>query len=364
MTQAKLKGLSDRELLNHTQSLVAQERSTTLDILLHLNEVERRGLHLKLGYSSLFDYCTRRLKYSASAAGRRVQVARCVRRYPQVFELLRAREVNLSTVSLVAPILNDQNRRDVLKSIRGKSQREVEVIASQYRPPIALRDRVRPVRVRVPETAAARSPHDDTIAPSKTDNRIPLSSYSRSGSGKTPNRRARIEQKLLVQFLASEAFMKKYERVRALLSNRLSDTSFENVFEALIEEFIDRHSPESKNRRREKRRCARSQEPRRRSTGRPANGGAPGAHGDRSRHIPEALRDKVYERDGGRCTYVGSGGKRCRSTHALQIDHKKPFARGGKSTLSNLRLLCANHNRMAAEEAYGADFMEQFPKRE
>ena len=60
-----LRSLSDQQILSRIQSLTKQERSLTLQVLLHLNEIERRRLHLKLGYSSMFDYCTAGLGYSA-----------------------------------------------------------------------------------------------------------------------------------------------------------------------------------------------------------------------------------------------------------------------------------------------------------
>ena len=33
------------------------------------------------------------------------------------------------------------------------------------------------------------------------------------------------------------------------------------------------------------------------------------------------MRDQVFARDHGKCVYVGKTGRRCGSTHALQIDH-------------------------------------------
>ena len=71
----RLSGLTDHELLARVQKLRGGERETTLEILRHLNEVERRKLHLTLGYSSMFVYCTEHLCYSESSAGRRVQSA-------------------------------------------------------------------------------------------------------------------------------------------------------------------------------------------------------------------------------------------------------------------------------------------------
>jgi len=84
----------------------------------------------------------------------------------------------------------------------------------------------------------------------------------------------------------------------------------------------------------------------------------------RSRAIPAAVKDKVYKRDGGKCTFVGKNGKRCSSTWNIEIDHIVPFARGGDNSPGNLRLLCAKHNLMEAQRAYGEDFMKKYYKRE
>jgi 5-methylcytosine-specific restriction endonuclease McrA len=70
------------------------------------------------------------------------------------------------------------------------------------------------------------------------------------------------------------------------------------------------------------------------------------------KHIPAHMRDRVLVRDK-QCTYVGANGERCGSTHVLQIDHIKPVARGGASTIDNLRVLCAYHNRLESERLMG-----------
>ena len=44
--------------------------------------------------------------------------------------------------------------------------------------------------------------------------------------------------------------------------------------------------------------------------------------------------------------------------HFLEFDHIEPVARGGASTVENVRLLCRAHNQHAAEQAYGAAFMD------
>ena len=64
------------------------------------------------------------------------------------------------------------------------------------------------------------------------------------------------------------------------------------------------------------------------------------------RSIPAAVRRQVWQRDGGRCSYVDPRtGRRCASRHLLEIDHRVPYACGGSAERANLRLLCAARHR-------------------
>ncbi len=79
-----------------------------------------------------------------------------------------------------------------------------------------------------------------------------------------------------------------------------------------------------------------------------------------SRYISAAVLRAVWLRDQSRCAFVGTSGKRCDSTHQLQV-HLKPFARGGVATEDNLGLRCRQHNVYEAELDFGADFMRSLP---
>lgn len=76
------------------------------------------------------------------------------------------------------------------------------------------------------------------------------------------------------------------------------------------------------------------------------------------RHIPARVRREVARRDEHRCTFVAQNGRRCEARGRLEYDHIEPVARGGKPTISNLRLRCRAHNQYAAEKTYGASFMQ------
>ena len=72
-----------------------------------------------------------------------------------------------------------------------------------------------------------------------------------------------------------------------------------------------------------------------------------------------AVRRKVWQRDEGRCTWRGAGGRRCESTWKLELDHVHPAALGGPSTADNLRLLCSVHNQLHAEQVFGREHLGQ-----
>ena len=75
------------------------------------------------------------------------------------------------------------------------------------------------------------------------------------------------------------------------------------------------------------------------------------------RTVPAHVKRAVWERDGGRCSLVGVGGRRCSATRSLEFDHIVPVAQGGASNAANIRLLCRVHNQFAADQAFGREFM-------
>jgi 5-methylcytosine-specific restriction endonuclease McrA len=363
-----LRSLSDSDILSRVQNLAMRERKLTLALLLHLNEIERRKLHLKQGYSSMFDYCTSGLGYSEPSAMRRIATARCVARFPEIYRLLETNELNLSTVARVSRVLTTANADALLSRIRGKSYRELEAIVAEYQPRARPRDVVRSVVVRVP----------GALAPLASDHVNPLGGTASMGTSvvshadasavaangacektaylrregdfdPTADRSRKDEKRVQYQFTASKAFQEKVDKIKTLAWHRLpANASLEQVFEIALDCYIEKHDPSRRRDRREQRLeratpAKKTQTPRTTMSrpNRPA------------RHIAAAAKDEVFARDGGRCRYVSDEGRRCASVAALQIDHIKPVARGGASTIDNLRLLCAYHNRLESERMMG-----------
>ena len=76
-----------------------------------------------------------------------------------------------------------------------------------------------------------------------------------------------------------------------------------------------------------------------------------------ARTIPAHVRRAVVERDGGRCTFIGTNGTRCELRTRLEFDHVLPVARGGEGTVSGVRIRCRAHNPHEVEQAFGQDSM-------
>ena len=88
--------LGDQQLLEQTRRLAANQRCIDVHILDHLDEIDRRGLALRRGFSSLFDYAVRELRFSDAAAQRRIQAMRLCRRHGWVRASLQSGELSMT----------------------------------------------------------------------------------------------------------------------------------------------------------------------------------------------------------------------------------------------------------------------------
>ena len=341
-----LTSLSDRALVDRLRTLVQKEQTLTLEILPHLVEVIRRGLHLCKGYGSLYEYCKGELGYTDASAWRRTRAAQAIVRCPEALDRLRDGRVNLCTLSRVHKFLTSA----ILREICGRSKVEVELIAAAYDVKGISPDRTRPVMVpkaRDVRLEIAGPPSPPGTVVDRTNGEITSVEHGQAPSLRSEvdltNVKLSFEQKWKIEGVVSKKVKAKLDRCKMLLSRKYPQgVDYDILFDELAEVFLERVDPQRKRQKREQPRARSMRSARAEST----------TH--ESRHIPAKEKEKVWIREKGRCTYVGSDGKRCDSTHSLQYDHHPiPFARGGPSKASNLRLLCAHHNRYTAEKTFG-----------
>lgn len=131
------------------------------------------------------------------------------------------------------------------------------------------------------------------------------------------------------------------QEARELLSHRLASRELSEVLEAMLVITL----PVLR-----KQKFAESAHPR-------SSGGARHEPSS-SRQIPAHVKREVWERDGGRCTFVGTDGHRCTSRERIEFDHRVPVTKGGAATVENVRLLCHAHNQYEAERVLGEGFMK------
>jgi hypothetical protein len=408
INQNALSRLSDSQLIKRLDALVQKERETTLDVIRHIIEFDRRKLYLGIGYSSLYDYCTLHLGMSESAAMRRIKTARCIIEFPEILRLLKKNELNLTSVCMLAGILSDDNKEEVLKDARCKSKRQMEEIVARYKSGKDFNDRVRTIFVKTPLEEVA-----DTIAAHANDSGNKDRNHIRSNpddskhqnwvksttagggekpavipklgpgtSGNTITQKTVLKKKYKLEFAVEPECMKKLEETKAILSKKYpKGVPLGKLLEEALDAYLDKNSSERKKKRREERRMKqeennkeessqkkKSQKAKNTSTNkikfeRSRNRGPTNCENEEynniNRHIPKAVQDKVFARDKGRCTYTSPEGVRCNSTWDLEIDHIIPFAQGGDHSMDNLRLLCRAHNQHEAERVYGREFMER-----
>ena len=70
--------------------------------------------------------------------------------------------------------------------------------------------------------------------------------------------------------------------------------------------------------------------------------------------IPAAVKHAVWLRDGGRCRFVATNGRRCGSRRFVEFHHMISRANGGKGTVENTELRCGPHNRYEDDVQSGA----------
>ncbi len=364
--------LSSHALTARLGELLSLERRTIVEFLLHLVELERRSLHLELGYSSLFVFCTEHLKLSKGSAFRRTTAARLIARYPSIAEMLRDGRLNLAALCELRDALDDATHVQVLERAAGKTEDQIRELVAALRPRPAPTDLFRRLPTPAPAlgsatelrffassapTAAPVIPGEPTTSPAPPAIAAAESPAIMAAEARRPSRATITpisEERRVLRLTVSRDFTDDLMRAKALLSHLIPNGDLEQVLHACVRKTIAV--------------C----EKRRRGSDNPRAPGAtkrdpqlaapprPGDESPESRNIPTDVRREVWRRDAGACTFVGTTGHRCNSTHQIQFHHLIPYGRRGPSTVANITLRCRIHNQYAAELDYGRDFMRRY----
>ncbi len=364
----KLGDLTNDELLARLNAHVGNGHVWQARLLEYLGEVEVRRLDRENAYSSMWDFCIRKLGMSEGEAHRRIAVARVVRRFPRALALLERGEVHLSAVYALREHLRGENHEELLREAIGKSTQEVKaMIAARFpRPDVA--NCIEPVAPQV--QLAVVSPHaSEEFRPSAAGS---------VGAETRPKIEPLSATRYRVELTVSADVKAKLERIKDLMRHRNPAGDLEIVLDASLDLLLAKL---------ERQRLGKVSRPNRLKRAEPPMGAAEhaGTHapdrgadagksaaadamvtrakqrGDdvmdtvRRRHIPREVRRQVFARDGEQCSYLDTQGNRCPARAFLELDHIHAKALGGADDAANLRVRCRAHNQHHAEQVFGRE---------
>ena len=318
--------LSDDALAHGLAAAARNEGCSTARLLAHIAEFDARKLCRPAGYRSTFRYCVDHLHLSEDAAYWRIRAARVAQRFPVVFAMVADGRLHLTGIVQLHDHLTEANAEELFAAATHKSRREIELVLALRFPQADVATVLRPVcadssRELVPapvfDTAHSAPEHAPAAPP--------------------PSRVTPLApERFAFQTTIAQATHDKLRHVQDLLGHRVPAGDLAAVLDLALDALVEKL---------EKQRCAATSKP----------------HAARAttnaRHVPAPVRRAVWKRDGGRCTFVGDTGHRCDARGDLELDHVIPVARGGESTVDNLRLRCRAHNQLDAERTFGAAFM-------
>jgi len=148
-----MKNLSNSQLVSYLVELASHERQLLGEVLRHLREVEDRGLHLELAYSSLYEFCLKELGYSEWESHVRIQAMRLTKAVPGIEQRLEKGEITLTVVAKAQSCfrraekkkepVTDRRKKEIVEALCGSSTRNAERKLAEIFPDAPPREGVR-----------------------------------------------------------------------------------------------------------------------------------------------------------------------------------------------------------------------------
>jgi hypothetical protein len=303
----QLKHVSDEALDQSLLAFVKKEKEVLKDILLHIVEVDRRRLYLRMAYPSLFAYLTEHIGYAAGSAQRRIDAARLSQEVPSVIQDLEAGHLNLSQVTLLQKAFREHKRRD-------KNTTDNE---NHLEPQIALKE----TKVKLLTELKHKSYAESQVLVAKAL-QIKIK--------ESPKVHYQSDESVRLEVSLSKKQWIKLQEMRRILSNSLPNGSWDQALENAADTIIEQESKGVSS--------GLSSEP---------------ANKPEIKTSIRKLKQMALFRDKC-CQYKDpKTGKVCGTNWYLETDHLQPRWAGGKDELKNYRALCSAHNKEVYRQQSG-----------
>jgi hypothetical protein len=331
---------SDANLIESLKAGVHEEKKLLADCLIQLSEIMKRNIHTKSGFSSLHKYCLSILPLSKGAVYRRTQVAGKIHRHPILLELIGTGQLTLTAASVIVANIEVNTSDSQINSFVGKTVEEIKDLlgeGDQYEAPDSIsrtKDRITEIPVN-----NNRAESSETTHASQAEKYAPMQNNAEqksfSNNSESTKKEFSKEKRYVVQFTGSEALNNKLKRAREVLSHKYPDGKCEEILEEALDALLAKFAPENQKSN---------------NMNKPNN--------EDSAYIPRKMKRDTLQKASYCCEWSPKNKKRCDNRSKLEIDHIVHRAHGGKTTLSNLQVLCKAHNNMKAKDEMGNEFIE------
>jgi hypothetical protein len=322
-----------------------KENEVTALILEKLQLMENSKDYLPMGYSSLFDYLVRGLKYSESTAYQRQACVRLSKEMPEIKEKIERGQLTYSTLAIAYKSMRNktvEQKRNLVAEIENKSTREVKALLLEPAAPIKIHQQIYQDKV----ILKLEMTHDQH---NKLERLKKLKSHKYN------------LESLLENLIDRE--LKKYEvevdRMSCLVGgHNIIDSNKQETSELVSQKLVSHKKMCGKLVSHEKmcgklvshekmsQKLVSQKENNREFEGNEKKSQKLVGNEKKNqvknnpRYISRRLRNAVLLNANYRCEYPG-----CESNHFLQLDHIKRVRHGGSSAIENLQVLCAAHNQ-------------------
>ncbi|MGZ3827053.1 MAG: HNH endonuclease [Bdellovibrio sp.] len=309
-----LSKISNSDLEFQLKNLVAKERKLLHVILEHIKEVDVRKIYLERAYSSLYEYLVKELGYSGSAAMRRLEAARLLKEVPTLAEKIQEGSLNLSQIGELSRALKEKEKTCGIKVSRAQKEELVAIITGKT----------------TQETQKELSLALD-VQPKKLD-----------------SQRMQQDESIRLEItLTKEQYQKLMtckDIAAALLFQNQKDSSLSSLIEALADQYLAKKiKPKAeiapaKTKTRDTKNAVMLATKTVSETERVINNRV-------NKTLTPKTRKAVLSRD--LCCQFKDRktGRQCRSTYALEVDHKTSRWASGDHSIENLQVLCFYHNQ-------------------
>jgi len=348
-------------LLLKIETLAREERRITSEILDCLHEIEAQMIYAELGFSSLWEFCVKHLKYSEGAAHRRISAMRLLKGLSgtarlETQEKIKSGSVSVTNLSLVHGFLKTEaadsksysleEKASLVGSTENQSKRELEKKLAAIQPKIQPGFQKESKRVVSKELTEIKFLAREEFI-KKLDRVKEVSAHAGVGL-------ADLLERMMDEYLKKHDPMVRAETVKLVKAKLTKVELMEEKPKAPVNTQSYTPSTTEKITSLERDQCINKWVEKSDVDQNHEN-----QKNQNSRYIPSATRATIWKKAEGKCTFTFLDSKtgalhQCKSKYGLEIEHRMPFALGGTNAPENLTLRCRAHNQLAARRVFGA----------